>query len=102
MGAFLAIYKLFSCASTLFYIIINTSACPDTEKGDGWPRPKLDSFKKGGGFCDDMVRILSISDVRYRTFQDFLESATLRSETHQKRKVTAPSVKSSGYFLLSN
>jgi hypothetical protein len=44
-----------------------------------------------------MVRILSISDVRYRTFQGFLESAAIRSKTPQKRKVTALA-KGNGYL----
>ena len=35
VAPFGALYILFYCASTLFYIIINLSACPDTDKGDG-------------------------------------------------------------------
>ena len=42
------LYMLFYCNSTLFYIILNLSACPDAEKGTVGHTQIL--IRKGGGF----------------------------------------------------
>ena len=42
----MAKYSLFSCTSTLFYIIISLSACPDTEKGTVGHNPVLFSRRE--------------------------------------------------------
>ena len=48
-----------------------------------------------------MVRILCISDVRYGTFQVFLENTAIRSKAHKKRKVTSQG-KGNRLLLLTN
>ena len=96
---FYALNILFYCNSTLFYIILNLSACPDTAKGDGWPLILTLRYTSGGGgdHNGDMGFAFCMRLIYRWTSQTVLSSLGIRNEA-PKKEVTAPA-KDSGYSM---
>ena len=92
------LYILFHCISTLFYIILNLSACPDTAKGDGWPLILTLRYMsgEGGDHNGDMGFVFCMRLIYRWTSQVVLGNLGIRYEA-PKKEVTAPA-KDSGYF----
>ena len=97
MGAFLAIYKPFSCASILFYIIISISACPSTEKGTVGHDPSLILSRREVVSVMTWSEFLAFLMFVIELFKIFLRVLRFVVKLLKKRKVTALA-KGNGYL----